>query len=144
MNRTALAARAETLLKNNCLVLDTETTGLGKETTHSEQLRRRIEHCNSPSPASAVSFPRRDGRCNTVFAFGPPMTRSKPPSLSADPSPTRRPWPAVQLPASPATWPVIAHQRAPDTSWFVLAHRSLVARATLQCCHRAWFPIEFP
>lgn len=30
MNKTALAARAKTLLKNNCLALDTETTGLGK------------------------------------------------------------------------------------------------------------------
>ncbi len=29
MNKRAIAARAETLLKNNCLILDTETTGLG-------------------------------------------------------------------------------------------------------------------
>lgn len=30
MNKRAVAARAETLLKNNCLILDTKTTGLGK------------------------------------------------------------------------------------------------------------------
>ena len=46
MNKRAVAARAETLLKNNCLILDTKTTGLGKA---DEVIEIAVVNCIGPN-----------------------------------------------------------------------------------------------